>query len=407
MINKDKVLGGILLVSGTAIGAGMLALPLSTASSGFLASGFAFLICWFFMTLAALLLLEVNLRFTGEKDLISMTSATMGFLGKSAAWVFYLLLLYALIVAYLIGSSAWLVKIFEKWDIAVSGNSAVFGMVFVFGLIVYFGTAVAEHVNRYFMFGLVLTYFALIISAAPSVEMAKLNVAVFSHLPSTLPLMITAFGFAVIIPSLTQYLNRDVKSLFYVIVFGSLIPLMIYLLWESVALGIVPLSGPNSFEVLTQHHDDGTGVAVALEHIVGNNWITQSSRWFTIFAILTSLLGVSLALFHFLADGLGIQKKTGLRRLFLLACIYVPPLMAVLFYPSGFGHVLSLAGVFAALLFGIFPAIMAWRTRYNFTQTSEHAYQVIGGKPLLILVMIFFGYIVYVEIANCFICPMN
>ncbi len=175
------------------------------------------------------------------------------------------------------------------------------------------------------------------------------------------------------------------------------------MLWEWVGLGIIPLSGSNSFETLIQHHDDGTGVALALEHITGNLWITQSSRWFTLFAIFTSLLGVSLALFHFLADGLKLQEKTGLNRLFLLGCIYIPPLLIVLFYPSGFSHVLSLAGILAALLFGIFPACMVWRTRYSQNREFVRGYWVFGGKPMLVMVIIFFCYIVYVEMTNCII----
>lgn len=404
MINKDKVFGGILLASGTAIGAGMLALPLSTANSGFIPSGFAFLVCWFFMTISALLLLEVNLRFSGDKDLISMTHLTFGIFGKTIAWIVYLLFLYTLIVAYLTGSSAWVLKTLEKFDLNVSPNVVMMSLIFIFGLIVFYGTVVVEHMNRYLMYGLILTYVMLIVSASPSVEMAKLSQIDLTHLPPTLPLIITAFGFAPIIPSLTQYLNRDVLALRYVVVLGGLIPLVIYLLWEWVALGIIPLSGANSFETLIQHHDDGTGVAVALEHITGNAWITQSSRWFTLFAIFTSLLGVSLALFHFLADGLGIQKKTGLHRLFLLGCIYTPPLLVVLFYPSAFSHVLSLAGILAALLFGIFPALMVWCTRYSRDKKFERGYQVFGGKLMLMTVIIFFCYIVYVEITNCIIC---
>jgi tyrosine-specific transport protein len=407
MIDKDKVLGGILLVSGTAIGAGMLALPLSTASSGFVPSSFAFLVCWFFMTLAALLLLEVNLRIAGEKDLISMTHLTLGVFGKWVAWVFYLLLLYALIVAYLTGSSAWLLTILKKFDITISENLAIIGLIFIFGLIVSYGARVVEHINRYLMCGLVLTYVILLVSAAPSVEMAKLSTVDLTRLPSTLPLIITAFGFAAIIPSLTNYLNRDVRALRYVVILGSLIPLVIYLLWEWVALGIIPLSGANSFQLLIEHHDNGTGVAVALEQIVGNAWITQSSRWFAVFAIFTSLLGLSLALFHFLADGFGVRKKTGVNRLFLLMCMYVPPFMIVLFYPSGFGHILSLAGIFVAILFGIFPALMAWRLRYVPAQTYEKHYQVFGGKIILIVVILFFSYVSYLEIANCFLCHMK
>lgn len=406
MIDKDKVLGGILLVSGTAIGAGMLALPISTANSGFIPSVVAFLICWFFMTLAALLLLEVNLRFKGEKDLISMTNLTLGNFGKTVAWVLYLLLFYALIVAYLTGSSAWLIKILEKFHINVSSNIAVVGLTFVFGLIISYGTAVVEHINRYLMYGLVLTY-VVVISALSSVETAKLSTFDLAYLPPALPLMITAFGFAAIIPTLTNYLKRDILALRYVIVLGSFIPLIIYLLWECVALGIIPLVGKNSFEMLIKNHDDGTGVALALEQLVGSAWITQSSRWFAIFAILTSLFGVSLALFHFLADGFGIKKKTGLSQSFLLGCIYIPPLIVVLAYPSGFSHVLSLAGVFVAILFGIYPVLMAWRTRYVSTQSFEKGYQVFGGKPMLILMIIFFCYVSYVEITNCFICHMN
>jgi tyrosine-specific transport protein len=404
MFDKNKVFGGILLASGTAIGAGMLALPLSTAKSGFIPSSFAFLLCWFFMTLAALLLLEVNLRFSSDNDLVSMTYAIFGRFSKTIAWIVYLLFLYTLIVAYLTGSSAWVLKMFEKFDLNVFPNVVMMSLIVIFGLIVFYGTVAVEHINRYLMYGLILTYAILIVSACPSVEMAKLNTIDLKHLPPTLPLIITAFGFAPIIPSLTQYLNRDVRSLRYVIVLGGLIPLVIYLLWEGVALSIIPLSGSNSFDTLIQYYDDGTGVAVALERITGNTWITQSSRWFTIFAIFTSLLGVSLALFHFIADGLRIQTKTGLHRLFLIGCIYMPPLLIVLFYPSGFSHVLSLAGILAALLFGIFPACMAWRTRYSRDKKFERGYQVFGGKLMLITVIIFFCYIVYVEIANCIIC---
>jgi len=404
MINKDKVFGGILLASGTAIGAGMLALPLSTANSGFIPSGFAFLVCWFFMTVAALLLLEVNLRFSGDKDLISMTYAIFGRFGKMIAWIVYLLFLYALIVAYLTGSSAWVLNALEKFHLNISSNIVVMSLIFVFGLIISYGTVVVENINRYLMSGLVLTYILLIVSASPSVETAKLGVMDFTDVQLTLPLIITAFGFAPIIPSLTHYLNRDILALRYVVMLGSFIPLVIYLLWEWVALGIIPLTGVNSFETLIQHHDDGTGVAVALEHITGNAWITQSSRWFTLCAIFTSLLGVSLALLHFLADGLGLQKKTRLHRFFLLGCVYLPPLLIVLFYPSGFSHVLSLAGILAALLFGIFPACMVWCTRYSRNKKFERGYQVFGGKLMLVTVIIFFCYIVYVEITNCIIC---
>lgn len=406
MRDKDKVFGGILLVSGTAIGAGMLALPLSTAKLGFFLSGIIFLVCWFFMTLAALLLLEVNLRFSSDNDLISMTGLTLGVFGKTITWILYLLFLYALIIAYLTGSSAWVLNLFKKFDISISASVVMISIMLAFGFIVFYGTVVVERINRYLVYGLILSYVTLIMIAAPSVESTNLNTAMnFTGLSLILPLVITAFGFSPIIPSLTHYLKRNVLSLRYVIIVGSLIPLVIYLLWEWIALGIIPLLGANSFEVLIQHHDDGTGVALALERMTGNLWITQSSRWFSLFAIVTSLLGISLSLFHFLADGFNIRKKTISQRCFLLGCMYIPPLWIVLVYPASFSHVLSFAGLLAAVLFGIVPALMAWRLRYSGIKKFERgSYQMFGGKPVLIAVILFFCYIAYVEIVNCLIC---
>ena len=405
-MKKSKILGGILLVSGTAIGAGMLALPISTASNGFFPSALTFLVCWMFMTVAALLVVEVNLHLPGEKDFISMVSLTLGLPGKIIAWVGYLLLLYALISAYLMGGSSWLLKLLSDFNITWPLILALSIMVVIFGTITSYGTALTDHINRYFVFGLVIAYFILIVVAFPSIEIEKIKISNFDNISKTLPLVTTAFGFSVILPSLTNYLERDIRVLRLVVIVGGLIPLLIYLLWQLVTLGIIPLTGQHSFQQLAETHDNGTGVAFALEHLVQNAWITQSSRWFAIFAMLTSLLGISLALFHFLADGLKVNPKKTSMRLLLLLLTFIPPVLVVLFYPSGFSRILSFAGLFVSVLLGILPVIMVWRMRYANITIAKKAveYRVWGGKCLLIVVLCFFTYISYLEIANCLLC---
>lgn len=408
MVEKNKIFGGILLVSGTAIGAGMLALPLATAGSGFFYSSIAFVLCWFFMTLAALLLVEMNLRVPGDKDLISMVGITLGPLGKVITWVVYLLLLYALISAYFKGTSAWIVKIFiEHFQILLSPILAMSILAVIFSVVIFYGTAVTEKFNRYLALGLVVSYAILIAVALPSVELSQIKLGDISQVPPTLPLIITAFGFSVILPSLTQYLKRDSKALCTVVIVGSLIPLVIYLIWEWVTLGIVPMEGPNGLMALAAKHDDGTSVTHALEQIVGNPWITQSSQYFSIFVILTSLVGVSLALFHFLKDGLGVHSQKTPVRLGVLALTYLPPIGFLLVFPSGFGRILSFAGIFVAVLFGILPAVMVWISRSTEKQNPEPKFRVFGGYSLLIAVMAFFGYVVYLEILNCLPCHLQ
>jgi tyrosine-specific transport protein len=400
---QHKTMGAILLIAGTAIGAGMLALPINTATNGFALSTFAFLTCWFFMTIAALLLIEVALYFPGEKDLISMVDATLGTWGKTIASTAYLLLLYTLICAYLQGGSAWFIKISEEFHTTFSPLVTILILTLVFSTIIFYGTAAVENINRYLMAGLIITYIILIASALPKVEYTKIATWHTTGFSKSFPLIITAFGFSVILPSLTTYLDRNVSALRTAVMIGSWIPLAIYLLWEFVALGVIPTTGPNSFHSLAQHHDNGTGVTIALDHIVGKGWIVQSSRWFAIFAILTSLLGVSLALSHFLADALAMQKSFK-QRLFILVLTYVPAVFIVLLYPNEFSKVLSFAGMIVAVLLGILPALMAWCHRYHLHTASKTHYQVFGGKALLVAVMIFFGYITYLEISNCLLC---
>lgn len=401
MASKGKILGGILLVSGTAVGAGMLALPISTANNGFLPSVAAFVLCWFFMVVAALLLLEVNLQLPGENDLISMAGATFGVYGKVFTAVAYLVLLYALLVAYLQGSSAWLAVMMQSFPVNLSVQTLLGIVAIGFGALIFLGVSVAEYVNRYLTFGFIGAYAVLVICALPHVEMPKLMAYQGSELSASFPLIITAFGFSVVLPSLTNYLDRNFKVLRYVVVVGSLIPLFIYLLWELVALGIIPLTGVNSFQGFGQHMDDGMGVAFALQQITGSAWISESSRWFTIFVILTSLLGVSQALFHFLADAFCIKVRSVPQRLCLILSVYVPPVAIALFYPYGFTRILSFGGIFVAILQGILPAIMAWHYRLSKKEHRVVAYQVWGGTPLLVWVILFFSYIIYLKVSHC------
>src|SRR5690242_3859221 len=100
-----KVIGGALLIVGTSIGGGMLALPIATAQSGFLGALLLLFGAWIIMTFGALLILEVNLWFPQDSNLISMVRHTLGRGAEIIAWVCYLLLFYCLLAAYIDGGA--------------------------------------------------------------------------------------------------------------------------------------------------------------------------------------------------------------------------------------------------------------------------------------------------------------
>src|SRR5579872_3346282 len=100
---NSKLIGGVLLVVGTTIGAGILALPVATAELGFWGSIVLLTGCWAMMTACAFLFLEVNLWLPPNSNLISMAGATLGKGGQAVVWTVYLLLLYSILSAYVAG----------------------------------------------------------------------------------------------------------------------------------------------------------------------------------------------------------------------------------------------------------------------------------------------------------------
>ncbi len=144
-----KIFGGVLLIVGTSIGAGMLALPITTAGSGFISSTLLLIVCWALMAFSAFLLLEVTLWFPPRTNMISMARATLGKAGELVAWVSYILLLYALLAAYISSGSAIFDTLASVLHLRFSPAINAILFVLVFGYIVYRGIKPVDYVNRW------------------------------------------------------------------------------------------------------------------------------------------------------------------------------------------------------------------------------------------------------------------
>ena len=394
-MNSGKILGGILLVSCTTIGGGILVLPTNTVAAGFLPTCLSLIICWLFMTYSALCMLEVTLWSKVETNLISMARSTLGWPGQLLAWITYILLLYALISAYLKACIAWISTLLSPYNgLQINNNISLPILALFMGIVIFLGTNIADLLNRLFSLFLIIAYGTLIINI-PNIELQALHHTNFLNLPVIIPFITTTFGFAIIVPSLTHYLHQQTKPLVLVIVIGSLIPLIVYILWELVMLSTLYIEGPYGLSVLSKSQADGTEISNALEKVFNNPWLNVSTKSFSILAILTSLIGVCLSLFHFLADGLQLSQKswTGIQ-LFLLT--FIPPVLSVLLLPTGFVKIISFSSIFIAILLGLLPIMMVWSGRYYHQKISK--FTLCGGKPLLMLGIVFFIYVIFQEL---------
>lgn len=381
-IRQGSILGGVLLVAGCCIGAGMLGLPVLSAQAGFQPSVVMFLICWLFMACTGLLLLEVNLWYNEDINVITMADRTLGHGGKLVAWFVFLFLFYSLMVAY-VAASGSLITDFVGQVTNIHWHPGIGGFLFSFicGILLYLGTATVDWFNRLLMLGLVVSYLSLIVVGSPYVEPRLLEHHDWSAATLVIPAMVISFGYHNLVPSLTHYFKSDVTSLKWTIIIGSAVPLIIYLLWEWLILGIVPLNG------FKNALDRGEIATEALKNVVGASWVLDVAQAFAFFAIVTSFLSVALSFVDFLADGLKI-KKTAQGKLLLILLVLGPPFLFALIYPTIFLIALNTAGGFGAvILFGIFPALMVWKGRYQ--QKLGQTQIVPGGKLVLLAIMVF------------------
>lgn len=389
---NSKLIGGILLVVGTTIGAGMLALPIATAQLGFFSSVALLVGCWAVMTVCAFLFLEVNLWLPPNTNLISMAGATLGRWGQLVAWLAYLLLLYSILSAYIAGGGDLFhyLLITSGINLPLSVSSILFTA--LLGSVVYFGIRAVDYVNRGLMFGKMGAYFLLVVLILPFVTSVNLHSGEFSRIvfPTSLSVTVVAFTCLMIIPSLRTYFGEDVKSLRKVILLGTTIPLVCYIAWDAVIMGVVPLDGTPGLRDMLHSSSSNSDLVAALTSLLHKDNITLLAKFFTSICMATSFLAISLSLSDFLSDGFKI-RKAGIGNAFIFGATFLPPILIVLFYPDAFIRGLHYAGLSCFILMILYPPLMVWSGRYykSIAGVNGECYQVAGGKYLLGLLLAF------------------
>ncbi|MCB1212917.1 MAG: tyrosine transporter [Chlamydiia bacterium] len=369
-----------MLVSGTTIGGGMLGLPVSTASAGLLPSFFTYLLCWVFTASTGLLILEACLWVGKETNLISLAELTLGKAGKALTWMLYLFLFGCLTVAYIVAGGNLTSEILQNH---IEEGTASLLYVLVFGSMVWMGARFIGRMNLPLMIGLGVSFFGFFYFGVDHIQQKNLEHHNWSAMWQALPIIFASFGFQGLVPTLTRYLRFDGKRTRIAILIGSAIPLFVYVVWQTLIFGIIPLEGPHG---LAEALQKGQSAVIPLKYFLSNPNIVGLGRAFAFFAITTSFLGVSLALSDFLADGLRIEKSS-LGKLLLCGLIFIPTLIIAMLYPSIFIKALDMAGgVGVATLLGLMPILMAWSGRYHLKMGGFRALP--GGKIFLGILLV-------------------
>ena len=375
---SGSALGGALIIAGTCIGGGMLVLPVIPGVGGLYYSLLLFVACWLFMAATALLLFEVCLWMGKETNIVSMAGRTLGPWGRGAAWALYLFLFYSLTTAYCTGGGS-IVKDLSGLGFSPWTGSVLF--VLAFAPFVAMGAIFVDRINRWCVLGM-----ALALSGFIALGLQEVDIRLWEHMDVRaalwgLPVIFGSFGFQGTVPSLVHYLRADEKKVRFAIIFGSSIPLLTYVVWQALILGVVDA------DALLAAQKVGMNAVQPLKDVVQSQAVYTFGQFFAIFALISSFLGVTLGLKDFIADGFGI-KKTPLGRVYIALLTFGPPLCFALLGPQIFTSAMQYAGgIGVALLLGLMPVLIVWRGRYSLG--FEGRPQLGGGRIVLVLLIAF------------------
>lgn len=388
---KPSLLGGAMIIAGTAIGAGMLANPTSTAGVWFIGSILALIYTWFCMTTSGLMILEANLHYpTGAsfdtivKDLLGQRWNIIN--GLSIAFV-----LYILTYAYITSGGGITQNLLNQatGDETFSRSAGSLIFCIVLAAFVWLSTKAVDRFSTVLIAGMVIAFFLSTGGLLGSVKMdVLLNTQAtgeqqyLPYLLTALPVCLVSFGFHGNVPSLVKYYDRDGARVMKSIFIGTSLALVIYVLWQLAVQGNLPR---DEFAPVIAKNGDVSALLEALHKYIQTDYIAVVLNFFAYMAIATSFLGVTLGLFDYISDLLKFDDSVAGRSKAALIT-FLPPLILSLLFPYGFVIAIGYAGLAATIWAAIVPALLAYKSRQKFPNAS---YRVYGGIFMIGFIILF------------------
>ncbi|KAL7449382.1 hypothetical protein ACHAWC_001445, partial [Mediolabrus comicus] len=412
-----SIAGASLLFAGTAVGAGMIALPAETINAGYVPSIFGLAVCWLFTYVTSILTLEASwLAFMRNNKegksgdgvgFLSTSKMSLGVPGEVITAVFFWFLLTAIVVAYTAEGGKLIAQIANEATDVVNVSPALGSLLFTsfFASIAIDGTSRVDIINRIFVFGLVSTFIGIVASITPFVETANLvDQSDWSRLyPSVISIGILSFGAQNTVPTILQYLNYDPERAEKAILFGSLIPLLLYTIWETVFLGVINPSTLDSTDI----------EVVNVLGQIGGTTITDLVEIFSICAIGSSMAGASVSLVDFFVDAIGLMPNDEPKliseqsiqgsRVIAAALALGPPLLISYAFPDVFLTALEEAGLLGGVsLYGLLPALclLSLRSNDSSSQIESMTGRLGGGNSTLFAILAISAALILPEIAH-------
>lgn len=384
---RPSILGGTMIVAGTAVGAGMFSIPIVTAGVWFSGAVLLLTYTWVCMFISGLMILEVNLNYPTGASFHTMVGDLLGKVWSAINGLSIIFVLYILTYAYISAGGSITSHTLEKiMDVNQTEATLIFALIVTF--IVWLSTRAVDRLSTILIIGMIVSFVFSVSDMFTHVQIKVLfnqddnNARYLPYALAALPYLLTSFGYHGNVPGLVKYYQKDSRAVVSCLLYGTLIALIIYFLWQFVIQGNI------TRDVFKQIIAEGGNIGSLLKNmdtICDSRLTNQLLNAFSYMALTSSFLGVSLGLFDYIADFFKFSdEKSGRAKTALLT--FLPPTLGALCFPNGFLYAIGFAGLAATIWAVIVPALMARASRDRFPQAS---YQVPGGQAMIIFIVIF------------------
>jgi tyrosine-specific transport protein len=371
-------IGAILLVAGTCIGSGMIALPMVLAKLGLIPSIVLMLFIWFIMYYTSLVNLELNLQ-AGQG--LSLGALGRYFSGKTAELIGVVslkLLSYSLLAVFIYGGTSVLQELIAShMGTKYSFDEIALWFTFIVIILLLLPIKLIDYINRIMFVGLITVIAVLIAGLALSVDWSDLPLISDTYLDlstwsTLLPVVFTSFGFQVIFHTLTNYCNKNVKMLKQAFLWGSLIPAIVYILWTSSVLSGVYHENPTFYTQMILGETEVGELIQVLSAIAKGQTVQLLVWWISLLAIVTSIVGVGVGLCDTFKGMMSKRVSQSALRDWLSALITViPPYLVAIFVPNAFIAALGFAGMILAVIAILLPIYLFWQIKLQKLHYTE------------------------------------
>ena len=395
--NRGSIFSSATLIAGTTVGAGILALPLVTTPAGLLPSTVLMILSWLYMLLSGLLIAEANLQVMerighAQVGLLATIQNSLGRRAAIACGVVYVFIHYTLLVAYVSRGGSILTAALKNSSLYVSIphlSAAWMGhilFVTLFGSILFWGSErFVSRLNTILVAVVVSSFIRLLWLTVERVEVSRWANQNWDAVGAIVPVMFVALVYQNVVPVVAHQLEGDKRRVRWAIILGSLMPLMMFAIWNAVILGSVDWRG-GLF--------DGLEPTELLRGGLGRPGIQVAASVFSEFAIATSFIGFALGLFSVFEDVFRTFRPSNLilRKVLFYALILLPPLALSALYPNIFLSAVNWAGAFGnSVLFGIVPALMVWKLQSDGPSANLNDHSTVKTDKKIISALFFYS----------------